>query len=78
MLIDDATMQVSFLKDLVTMRDPASDFSFLRYLKQRYRLVDFINHKTLFPLRADLLCERRPDGLPVLILEALSIEAWAA
>ncbi|MGH3751628.1 MAG: lysine N(6)-hydroxylase/L-ornithine N(5)-oxygenase family protein [Pseudonocardiaceae bacterium] len=53
MLIDDATMQVSFLKDLVTMRDPASDFSFLCYLKQRDRLVDFINHKTLFPLRAE-------------------------
>ncbi len=53
MLIDDATMQVSFLKDLVTLRDPASDFSFLCYLKQRDRLVDFINHKTLFPLRAE-------------------------
>lgn len=53
MLIDDATMQVSFLKDLVTMRDPASDFSFLCYLNERDRLVDFINHKTLFPLRAE-------------------------
>jgi L-ornithine N5-monooxygenase len=53
MLIDDATMQVSFLKDLVTMRDPASDFSSLCYLKRRDRLVDFINHKTLFPLRAE-------------------------
>ena len=29
MLLDDATMQVSFLKDLVTLRNPASDFSFL-------------------------------------------------
>ncbi|MBT2231431.1 lysine N(6)-hydroxylase/L-ornithine N(5)-oxygenase family protein [Nonomuraea sp. NEAU-A123] len=53
MLLDDATMQVSFLKDLVTMRDPASDFSFLCYLKERGRLVDFLNHKTLFPLRID-------------------------
>ncbi|SDD25359.1 lysine N(6)-hydroxylase/L-ornithine N(5)-oxygenase family protein [Actinokineospora iranica] len=53
MLIDDATMQVSFLKDLVTMRDPASDFSFLCYLRDRDRLVDFINHKTMFPLRAE-------------------------
>lgn len=33
MLIDDATMQVSFLKDLVTLRNPASEFSFLCYLK---------------------------------------------
>ncbi|GLZ40418.1 lysine N(6)-hydroxylase/L-ornithine N(5)-oxygenase family protein [Actinokineospora sp. NBRC 105648] len=53
MLIDDATMQVSFLKDLVTMRDPASDFSFLCYLRDRDRLVEFINHKTMFPLRTE-------------------------
>ena len=50
MLIDDATMQVSFLKDLVTLRNPTSDFSFVCYLHERGRLVDFINHKTLFPL----------------------------
>jgi L-ornithine N5-oxygenase len=53
MLIDDATMQVSFLKDLVTMRDPTSDFSFLCYLRDRGRLVDFLNQKTLFPLRIE-------------------------
>ncbi len=53
MLIDDATMQVSFLKDLVTMRDPASDFSFLCYLRDRDRLAEFINHKTMFPLRTE-------------------------
>ncbi|MEV7969452.1 SidA/IucD/PvdA family monooxygenase [Sphaerisporangium sp. NPDC088356] len=53
MLIDDATMQVSFLKDLVTMRNPSSDFSFLCYLQERGRLVDFLNQKTLFPLRVE-------------------------
>ncbi len=53
MLIDDATMQVCFLKDLVTLRNPASEFSFLCYLKSKGRLVDFINHKTLFPLRVE-------------------------
>ncbi|MFC8781520.1 lysine N(6)-hydroxylase/L-ornithine N(5)-oxygenase family protein [Streptomyces nigra] len=53
MLIDDATMQVSFLKDLVTLRNPASDYSFLCYLKSRGRLIDFINHKSLFPLRIE-------------------------
>jgi L-ornithine N5-oxygenase len=53
MLLDDATMQVSFLKDLVTMRDPASDFSFVSYLTDRGRLADFINRKTLFPLRIE-------------------------
>ncbi|WP_236789564.1 lysine N(6)-hydroxylase/L-ornithine N(5)-oxygenase family protein [Amycolatopsis sp. GM8] len=53
MLLEDATMQVSFLKDLVTMRNPASTFSFLSYLHSHGRLVDFINHKNLFPLRIE-------------------------
>lgn len=53
MLIEDATMQVSFLKDLVTLRDPASSFSFLSYLHARHRLVDFINHKEFFPTRIE-------------------------
>jgi L-ornithine N5-oxygenase len=53
MLIDDATMQVSFLKDLVTIRNPTSEFSFLSYLHDQGRLIDFINHKNLFPLRIE-------------------------
>jgi L-ornithine N5-monooxygenase len=53
MLIHDATMQVSFLKDLVTMRNPTSSFSFLSYLYKEDRLVEFINQKSLFPLRAE-------------------------
>lgn len=53
MLLDDATMQVSFLKDLVTLRNPTSPFSFLAYLHDRGRLVDFVNHKSLFPLRIE-------------------------
>jgi L-ornithine N5-monooxygenase len=53
MLFDDATMQVSFLKDLVTLRNPASEFSFLCYLQSQGRLIDFLNHKNLFPLRVE-------------------------
>ncbi|SDI08029.1 L-ornithine N5-oxygenase [Sinosporangium album] len=53
MLLDGATMQVSFLKDLATLRNPTSAFSFLNYLHARGRLVDFINHKTLFPTRVE-------------------------
>ena len=53
MLLENATVQVSFLKDLVTMRNPASDFSFVSYLHEQGRLADFINHKTLFPLRVE-------------------------
>ncbi|WP_030767692.1 lysine N(6)-hydroxylase/L-ornithine N(5)-oxygenase family protein [Streptomyces sp. NRRL F-2664] len=53
MLLEGATMQVSFLKDLVTMRDPGSRFSFLMYLQERGRLADFINQKTFFPTRLE-------------------------
>ncbi|MFD7323669.1 lysine N(6)-hydroxylase/L-ornithine N(5)-oxygenase family protein [Streptomyces sp. NPDC059875] len=53
MLIPDATMQVSFLKDLATMRNPRSRFGFVPYLHDRDRLVDFINHKVLFPTREE-------------------------
>jgi L-ornithine N5-monooxygenase len=53
MLIEDATMQVSFLKDLVTLRNPTSSFTFLSYLHECGRLIDFINHKNLFPLRVE-------------------------
>ncbi|MFF4489530.1 lysine N(6)-hydroxylase/L-ornithine N(5)-oxygenase family protein [Streptomyces sp. NPDC001544] len=53
MLIEGATMQVSFLKDLATLRNPNSRFSFVSYLHDQGRLVDFINHKVLFPSREE-------------------------
>lgn len=53
MLIDGATMQVCFLKDLVSLRRPTSDFSFLSYLFDQGRLVDFINHKSFYPTRVE-------------------------
>lgn len=53
MMIPGAQMQVSFLKDLVTLRNPLSRFTFINYLKEQGRLVDFINHQTFFPSRAE-------------------------
>lgn len=53
MLIEDATMQISFLKDLVTLRNPQSAYSFLCYLQSRGRLVDFVNRKNFFPTRRE-------------------------
>jgi L-ornithine N5-oxygenase len=53
MLIEDATMQISFLKDLVTLRNPRSCYSFLSYLQARERLVDFVNRKDFFPTRRE-------------------------
>ncbi|MFE7614698.1 lysine N(6)-hydroxylase/L-ornithine N(5)-oxygenase family protein [Streptomyces sp. NPDC057496] len=53
MLMEDATMQVSFLKDLATMRNPQSRYTFTAYLKAKGRIARFINSKTLFPLRVE-------------------------
>ncbi|WP_349369150.1 SidA/IucD/PvdA family monooxygenase [Salinarimonas sp.] len=53
MLLDGATMQISFLKDLVTQRNPQSPHSFLCYLKDRGRLADFLNLKDFFPTRLE-------------------------
>lgn len=53
MLIGGANLQVSFLKDLVTMRDPTSDFSFLAFLHAEGRLAAFINQKNMYPSRVE-------------------------
>src|ERR1044072_2106920 len=53
MLLPGTTMQVSFLKDLATLRNPHSTFSFVSYLHAQDRLTDFINHKSLFPSRIE-------------------------
>ncbi|MEV8633922.1 lysine N(6)-hydroxylase/L-ornithine N(5)-oxygenase family protein [Streptosporangium sp. NPDC051023] len=53
MLLEGTTLQVSFLKDLATLRNPASEYGFLFYLHAKGRLADFINHKTLFPTRVE-------------------------
>lgn len=53
MLIPGTTMQVSFLKDLVTQRDVCSEFSFLKYLSDCGRLTHFINLQSFFPTRLE-------------------------
>jgi len=53
MLLDDSMMQISFLKDLATTRNPTSQYSFLAYLAARDRLADFINQKSFFPSRIE-------------------------
>ncbi len=53
MLFKGTTIQLSFLKDLVTLRNPQSRYSFLVYLKEAGRLIDFINLRTFFPSRAE-------------------------
>lgn len=53
MLLPGATMQISFLKDLVTVRNPRSEFSFINYLADRGRMLDFINLKSFYPTRIE-------------------------
>jgi L-ornithine N5-monooxygenase len=53
MLLPGAKMQISFIKDLATLRDPCSHFTFLNYLKEHDRLVHFSNLGTFLPSRLE-------------------------
>ncbi|MET3134124.1 L-ornithine N5-oxygenase [Oxalobacteraceae bacterium GrIS 1.11] len=53
MLLPGTDMQISFLKDLVSLRNPTSPFSFINYLRHCNRLEAFINQKTFFPSRIE-------------------------
>ncbi|RZT39136.1 lysine N(6)-hydroxylase/L-ornithine N(5)-oxygenase family protein [Cupriavidus agavae] len=52
-LVSQSEMQISFLKDLVSMRNPTSPYSFVNYLHRHGRLVDFINLRTFYPSRME-------------------------
>jgi L-ornithine N5-monooxygenase len=54
LLLPWAKSQVSFLKDLVTLRDPCSAYSFLNYLHAMGRLDDFINMGSFMPFRMEI------------------------
>jgi L-ornithine N5-oxygenase len=53
MLFETATMQVNFLKDLASFRNPRSHFTFVNFLHDQRRLADFTNLQTLFPRRTE-------------------------
>lgn len=53
MLVPGSRMQISFIKDLATLRDPRSSFTFLNYLHQKERLIDFTNLGTFLPARME-------------------------
>ncbi|ACU36595.1 lysine N(6)-hydroxylase/L-ornithine N(5)-oxygenase family protein [Actinosynnema mirum] len=54
MLLPWSQSQVSFLKDLVTLRNPRSEFSFLNFLHANGRLDEFINLGTFTPYRREI------------------------
>ncbi|KAG7138755.1 hypothetical protein HYQ45_004156 [Verticillium longisporum] len=53
MLLPGAKMQISFIKDMATLRDPRSHFTFLNYLHHAGRLVEFTNLGTFLPSRVE-------------------------
>lgn len=53
MLLEGAKMQISFIKDMATLRNPRSSFTFLNYLHVKKRLVQFSNLDTFLPQRIE-------------------------
>ncbi|GAA5934769.1 hypothetical protein JCM1841_005041 [Sporobolomyces salmonicolor] len=69
MMLEGSRMQISFLKDLATLRNPQSSYTFLSYLASfsPSRLVSFISLSTFTPTRrefADYLqwCAQKVEG----------------
>ncbi|THV00362.1 hypothetical protein K435DRAFT_837329 [Dendrothele bispora CBS 962.96] len=53
MLLPGAQMQISFMKDLATLRSPQSPITFLNYLHSQNRLAAFINRGSMTPSRKE-------------------------
>lgn len=53
MLIEGARMQISFLKDLATLRNIESRFTFLQFMKAKGRLEPFVNLNDFHPTRLE-------------------------
>lgn len=54
LLLPWARSQVSFIKDLVTLRNPRSRFTFLNFMHERGRLDEFVNLATFHPFRSEI------------------------
>ncbi|MHB1429844.1 MAG: lysine N(6)-hydroxylase/L-ornithine N(5)-oxygenase family protein [Rhodocyclaceae bacterium] len=79
MLFDTAMMQVNFLKDLASFRNPRSHFTFVNFLHYQKRLADFTNLQTLFPRRTEFRqylswCAHHFDDIVRYSTSATSIE----
>ncbi|MFF3945457.1 lysine N(6)-hydroxylase/L-ornithine N(5)-oxygenase family protein [Streptomyces sp. NPDC001902] len=66
LLLDDATLQVPFLADLVSLVDPTSRWSFLNYLRTRERLYPFYFAERFHAHRTeyDAYCRWVAESLP--------------
>lgn len=65
LMLDNATLQVPFMADLVTMADPKSKYSFLNFLKETDRLYKFYIREDFFILRKEynVYCQWAADQL---------------
>lgn len=83
-LVSQSELQISFLKDLVSLRNPTSPYSFVNYLHKHGRLVDFINLGTFYPCRMEFndylrwvaghFAEQSRYGEEVLSVEPMLVE----
>ncbi|WP_103863593.1 lysine N(6)-hydroxylase/L-ornithine N(5)-oxygenase family protein [Aquimarina sp. I32.4] len=53
LMFDDATLQVPFMADLVTMADPTSKYSFLNFMKESGRIYPFYIRENFFLFRKE-------------------------
>ncbi|KAF9517904.1 hypothetical protein BS47DRAFT_1482875 [Hydnum rufescens UP504] len=53
MLLPGTSMQITFLKDLATLRSPTSSYTFINYLHEHNRLVTYINRGSFIPSRRE-------------------------
>ncbi|WP_299839498.1 lysine N(6)-hydroxylase/L-ornithine N(5)-oxygenase family protein [uncultured Tenacibaculum sp.] len=51
MLLQDTTLQIPFMADLVTLADPTNKFSFLNYIKEKGRMYSFYIRENFLLLR---------------------------
>lgn len=51
MLLEDTTLQIPFMADLVTLADPTNEFSFLNYIKEQGRMYSFYIRENFLLLR---------------------------
>ncbi len=53
MLLEGAVLQISVFKDLATLYNPRSRYTFLNYLKEKGRLSEFLNLRDPYPTRLE-------------------------
>jgi len=79
LLLPGAQLQVSPFKDLATMRDPTSSYTFVNYLHTKGRLAGYINLEANIPSRREwsaylTWAAQRMDGVVTYSQEVVSIE----